>query len=68
MCTYQGNRRVLVCDVAIARVRQEVSAAFGTRVRYTPVDGRGTLVEAEPGVDADQFTALMREAITRTNS
>jgi hypothetical protein len=63
MCTFKSKREVLVCDVAIGRVREDVTAAFGARVRYTPVEGQGTLIEAEPDIDADQFNALTREAI-----
>lgn len=63
MCTFKNERTVLVCDVAIGRVRQELVKAFGDRVRCTPIDGEGTLVEVAPDVDGHQFTDLARAAI-----
>jgi hypothetical protein len=48
MCTFENNHGVLVCDVAIARVREAASRAFGDAVRLTPVPGQGTLVEVPP--------------------
>jgi hypothetical protein len=64
MCTFQDDRTVMVCDVAIGRVREEVQTAFGTdRVRCTVVEGQGNLVQAEPGVDVEQFGVRVRAAI-----
>lgn len=63
MCIFKTDRAVLVCDVAIGHVRKEVTAAFGARVRYTPVEGQGTLVEAEPDIDTERFNAVTRDAI-----
>ncbi len=63
MCTFQNDRAVLVCDIAIERVRDDLDAAFPEEVRFTSVDGQGTLVEAAPTVDAQQFTERARAAI-----
>jgi hypothetical protein len=65
MCTFKDERTVLVCDVAIGRVRAAIDATVTARdsVRYTVVDGQGTLVEAEHGVDVQQFTVATQAAI-----
>lgn len=63
MCTFKDERTVLVCDVAIGHVRRNLEKTFGNRVRYTPVEGQGTLVEAEGNVDGRPFTAIARAAI-----
>ena len=63
MCTFKTERTVLVCDVAINQVRERLKAAFDAEVRYTVVDGEGTLVEAAPGSDAERFTETARAAI-----
>ena len=53
----------MVCDVAIGCVQADLSLVFGDRVRFTPVHGEGTLIEAEADVDADRFETLARAAI-----
>lgn len=68
MCTFEDERRVMVCDVAIGQVRQTMMAAFGNEVQYTPCEGQGTLVEASSRIDAEQFQALTRTAITLAQS
>jgi hypothetical protein len=63
MCTFENERRVLVCDVAIHRVCEAVSAAFGDGVQFTPAEGAGTRVEVPPSVDGEAFQAVARSAI-----
>ena len=63
MCTFENERRVLVCDVAIHRVREAVSAAFGDGVQFTPAPGQGTRVEARPSIDGEAFQEVARSAI-----
>jgi hypothetical protein len=63
MCTFENERRVLVCDVAIHRVREAVSTAFGDGVQFTLAPGQGTRVEVPPGVDVEAFQAVARSAI-----
>lgn len=63
MCTFEGDRAVVVCDVAIARVRQEAAAAFGQVVQYTVVNGQGTRVQVPTTVDLEEFATRMRAAI-----
>ncbi len=63
MCTFHDDRTVEVCDVAIGRVRAELQAAFGERVRFTSRHGEPTLVEATADVDAGEFTGVARRAI-----
>lgn len=65
MCTFKDERTVVVCDVAIGQVRRAMEDAFdgGDGVRYTVVDGQGTLVEAVPSVDAQQFLATTQAAM-----
>ena len=68
MCTFKDERTVMVCDVAIGRVQKELRGAFGDRVRFTPADGQGTLVEAEPTVDDAQFVAIAQASITASQA
>lgn len=63
MCTLHDQQAILVCDVAIGRVREHLQEAFGEAIQYTTVDGQGTLVQAQPTVDPEQFQACAREAI-----
>lgn len=68
MCTFKDERTVLVCDVAIGRVKKDLGSAFGGRVRYTPIEGQRTLVEAEPAVDGGAFTDIARAAVQASQS
>ena len=68
MCTFQDEHSVLVCDVAINHVRKAIDAAFGNVVQYTTVEGQGTLVEATPTVDIEQFHRLTRTAIAEAQN
>ncbi len=63
MCTFENEHRVLVCDLAIHRVREAASRAFGDAVQFTPVPGRGTWVEVPPTEDPGAFQEVARAAI-----
>ncbi len=63
MCTFEHERSVVVCDLAISQVRHELEATFGQRVRYAVVEGKGTRVQADATIAAQQFSALVRDAI-----
>jgi hypothetical protein len=63
MCTFEHERAVVVCDVALRRVREAVHAAFGDVVQLTPITGQGTWVEVPPSVDEEVFQTVAREAI-----
>jgi hypothetical protein len=63
MCTFENDHRVLVCDLAIHRVREAASRAFGDAVQFTPVPGEGTLVEVPPIIDEKTFQEVTRVAI-----
>lgn len=68
MCTFKDEQTVMVCDVAIGQVRDRLQEAFGEAVHYTPVDGKGTLVQASPTIDTAQFQAVTREAIAASQT
>lgn len=63
MCTPKSERSMMVCDIAIGCVKQDLAAALRGDVRYTVVDGQGTLVEADVSIDAAQFQSVIQEAI-----
>ena len=63
MCTFENERTVLVCDVAIGQVKRDLEHVFAGRIRYTSIDGKGTLVEADPQIDGSAFTDVTRAAI-----
>jgi hypothetical protein len=62
VCTVEGERAMLVCDLAIGRVRQELTTAFEHGITFTHVDFQPTLVEAGPDIDAERFIAIVRSA------
>lgn len=63
MCTFKSEREVMVCDVAIGAVRAELEADLGDAVRYTVIDGAGTLVEGRADLDGRQFRKLVEIGI-----
>jgi hypothetical protein len=63
MCTFENEQSVVVCDSAIQQVRAAVNAAFGDGIRYTPIAGQGTRVEARPSIDEETFREVTRSAI-----
>ncbi len=63
MCTFENERSVLVCDLAIHQVREAVSATFGDAVQFTSAEGAGTRVEISPTGDEGAFQEVMRSAI-----
>ena len=63
MCTFNDERSVQVCDVAIGTVREAVEESFGELVHRTALSTGGTLVQADPGVDAEAFGQRARAAI-----
>lgn len=65
MCTFENALSVVVCDSAIQQVRAAVSAAFGYGIRYTPIAGQGTRVEARPSIDEETFQEVACSAIAK---
>ncbi|HEU5003952.1 MAG TPA: hypothetical protein VFW71_14410 [Actinomycetota bacterium] len=66
MCTFEGERAVLVCDVAIDQVRAELAGYLGEQVTYRAAnEGRATLVEAPPAVDPQVFAQAVRRGMDR---
>ena len=63
VCTFENERSVVVCDVAIDHVRRDADLLFGTRVRYAVIEGQGTRIEIVEGIDPDEFATHMRIAI-----
>jgi hypothetical protein len=70
MCTFQDDdRSAMVCDVAIAHVREAVVQALGgpagPGARFTVRHGEGTLVELDEGLDPDRFRVAVEEGMRR---
>jgi hypothetical protein len=63
MCTFENKHSIVVCDIAIQQVREAVSAAFVDGIRYTPIAGQGTRVEARLSIDEEAFQEVARSAI-----
>ena len=59
MCTFNGEREVMVCDSAIDAVRKRMEREFRGAVSFTHVDWHGTRVEASPEVDSGRFRELV---------
>jgi hypothetical protein len=67
MCTFESDRKAIVCDAAISGVRNLLRADLGDAVRYTVVDGQGTVVEAGSDVDVHRFARLVMTGIAASN-
>jgi hypothetical protein len=64
MCTFHSDTEVQVCDVAIPHVKARLAADLGGAVRYTHLEGEGTLVQVvEDGVDPELFEKLVRNGM-----
>lgn len=63
MCTFDHETAVTVCDVAIGRVRSNLEEAFPGAIRFTHLEGAGTLVEADSELEPARFAAIVRGAI-----
>ncbi|HEX2053071.1 MAG TPA: hypothetical protein VHJ78_05000 [Actinomycetota bacterium] len=64
MCTFHEETKVQVCDVAIGHVKSELASGLDAPVRYTHMEGEGTMVEAVgEGVDAARFQELVRNGM-----
>jgi hypothetical protein len=67
VCTFENEQSVVVCDIAIGKVREATSRAFGDAVQFTPVKGAGTRVEVGPTVDTATFQEVTRQAIAEAS-
>jgi hypothetical protein len=64
MCTFNGDREVTVCDVAIKPVKAALATGWGDAVRYTHLEGEGTLIEVVgQAVDVQLFEQLVKEGM-----
>ena len=63
MCTFENKHSIVACDIAIQQVREAVSAAFVDGIRFTPIAGQGTRVEARSSIDEEAFQEVARSAI-----
>ena len=63
MCTFHSETQVQVCDVAIPHVKSRLAAGLGGSVRYTHMEGEGTMVEAVGEVDPQLFEKLVRNGM-----
>lgn len=61
MCTFNGDREVMICDSAISTVRARIEPLL-PGVRFTHVDFHGTRVEAPPEAEG-RFRSLVEAAI-----
>lgn len=68
MCTFNSEREVMVCDIAIRNVRAATESVFGADICFTVVDGEGTLVQAPAAIDAGRFEAIVLDAIAIANA
>lgn len=69
MCTFHGETEVQVCDVAIEHVRARLASDLDTPVRYTHLEGEGTMVQAiGDSVDPERFQQLVRRGMAAAES
>lgn len=62
MCTFHSDKEVQVCDVAIDHVKAQL-ASEGEAVRFTHLEGEGTLVQAVGDVDLGLFEQRVRNGM-----
>ena len=62
MCTFHSDKEVHVCDVAIGHVKAQL-ASEGDAVRFTHLEGEGTLVQAVGDVDLSLFEQRVRDGM-----
>ncbi|MHB8510175.1 MAG: hypothetical protein ACYDGR_16290 [Candidatus Dormibacteria bacterium] len=65
MCTFEDDRTVQVCDIAIGSVRAELDGKFTGSLTYVHRDGEPTRVVAGAGVPAAEFRSSAERAIAR---
>lgn len=65
MCTFNHETAVTVCDVAIGPVRSNLEEAFPGAIRFTHLEGAGTLVEADSDLEPVRFAAVVKRAIAQ---
>ena len=63
MCTFNSDRQVRVCDVAIGHVKTKLIAGLGDAIQYTHLEGEGTLIDAGVAVNAGHFRQLVNAGI-----
>ena len=63
MCTFENDRTVEVCDVAIGAVRKALEEQFFGSVTFAHRDGAPTLVSAAPGIPAAHFRSTAERVI-----
>ena len=63
MCTFEDDRTVQVCDIAIDAVRRDLESRFASDVTSTHREGEGTLVMAGSQVAAADFRRSAEQAI-----
>jgi hypothetical protein len=66
MCTFKSDQEVMVCDVAIGKVRSQLGEATAN-IEFTPVHGVGTLVRTANTADASHFRGVVQAAIDEVN-
>lgn len=65
MCTFEDDRSVQVCDVAVGQVRAELDLSFPGLVTYEHQDGQPTRVVADRAIPAAASRLRAAEAIER---
>ena len=63
MCTFEDDRTVQVCDVAITAVRTALDKRFAGSVSYIHADGEPTRVVAGAEVSSSDFRSHAEAAI-----
>jgi len=66
MCTFKSDQEVMVCDVAIEKVRSHLGDSIRD-IEFTPVHGVGTLVRIPSPVGATRFRGAVQAAIDEVN-
>ncbi len=67
MCTFTNDRELSVCDVAIGQVKAKLTPELGDALRYTHLEGEGTLIEAAHTVDAERLRQLVDAGIAEAD-
>jgi hypothetical protein len=63
VCAFRSPTEVMVCDVAVERVRRALEATFPATVTLETVHGQGTLVRCLDPEREDEFRALVERSL-----
>lgn len=63
MCTIQDEKTVYACDCIMPKMGPRLQTAFGDQIQISDAGTRGTLIQASPILDLQEFTRIVQAVI-----